>query len=537
MEMSWYGLFDLSPDETVEIRVGDLQEFLRQQMMGVTNPGLEVEVKDAQPQAAADRDAAAVWDRLTGYIETIYSYRHSDDLMYAEELGEVFANELMGVVEREAKEHGLEDKVKGLLARCDSELDGVRPYDVADTIGVWAGEDGKAAGVNIEQPEKDAAKADAAMKLPAPAAGAARAPREVYLEWLSAEIGLYCDADGRFPAEWDYDQLSPDTILGAWCDFEGEGYGNARDLLEDRVLAAEREGLLLELSGYLERDLPEAAPEVAAAYRASEDVMADLEEAGFAGFSANLDDLLGKTTFRVDAFFATQAELDRGLRSIGFAFDESRFLDMRLNSRPVELALDNALSYLVNQQGHSVVEVCDAVRGEQPESDFIASVAEELAEHVIDAGALCALLEMDGEQMMGFLGEWNRPVDYLVLPKGTTIGVYSEMHGAGGRLGVRLERDAVLPMAMCHSFTVEGQSGVDGYTVDSCYGLSESCWRAGASYQKFPGKLLYEDYDRALDEARARAGAIESPLPPARAEVDRLPRDRLPGGQATSRSR
>lgn len=155
METSWYGL---SPDETVEIRVGDLQEFLRQQMMGVTNPGLEVEEKAAQTQPATGRDAAAVWDRLTGYIETIYSYRHSDDLVYSDELGEVFANELMEVVEREAKEHGLEDKVKGLLARCDSELDGVHPYDIADTIGVWAGEDEKAAGGNIEQPEKDVAE-------------------------------------------------------------------------------------------------------------------------------------------------------------------------------------------------------------------------------------------------------------------------------------------------------------------------------------------------------------------------------------------
>lgn len=159
METSWYGLFNLSPDETVEMRVGDLQEFLRQQMMGVTNPGLEVEVKDVQPQPAEDRDTGAVWDRLTGYIETIYSYQHnSDDLAFAAREGKVLANELMEVVEREAKEHGLEDKVKGLLARCDSELDGVYPYDVADTIGVWAGEDEKAAGGNIEQPEKDVAE-------------------------------------------------------------------------------------------------------------------------------------------------------------------------------------------------------------------------------------------------------------------------------------------------------------------------------------------------------------------------------------------
>ena len=46
METSWYGLFDLAPDDTLEVRAGDLQAFLRQQMMGVTNPGLTVATAD-----------------------------------------------------------------------------------------------------------------------------------------------------------------------------------------------------------------------------------------------------------------------------------------------------------------------------------------------------------------------------------------------------------------------------------------------------------------------------------------------------------
>lgn len=46
METSWYGLFDLDPKATLEVRAGDLQAFLRQQMMGVTNPGLTVATAD-----------------------------------------------------------------------------------------------------------------------------------------------------------------------------------------------------------------------------------------------------------------------------------------------------------------------------------------------------------------------------------------------------------------------------------------------------------------------------------------------------------
>lgn len=56
METSWYGLFDLAPDDTLEVRAGDLQAFLRQQMMGVTNPGLTVEVKTGEHDRMSDLD-------------------------------------------------------------------------------------------------------------------------------------------------------------------------------------------------------------------------------------------------------------------------------------------------------------------------------------------------------------------------------------------------------------------------------------------------------------------------------------------------
>ena len=46
METSWYGIFSLDPDATLEVRAGDLQEFMRQQMMGATNPGLTVVTAD-----------------------------------------------------------------------------------------------------------------------------------------------------------------------------------------------------------------------------------------------------------------------------------------------------------------------------------------------------------------------------------------------------------------------------------------------------------------------------------------------------------
>lgn len=46
MQTSWHGVFDMDPGDTIQVRVGDLQEFLRQQMMGVPNPGITVATAD-----------------------------------------------------------------------------------------------------------------------------------------------------------------------------------------------------------------------------------------------------------------------------------------------------------------------------------------------------------------------------------------------------------------------------------------------------------------------------------------------------------
>lgn len=51
METSWYGVFDMDPESTIQVRTGDLQEFLRQQMMGVHNPGLSVALSEERDDA------------------------------------------------------------------------------------------------------------------------------------------------------------------------------------------------------------------------------------------------------------------------------------------------------------------------------------------------------------------------------------------------------------------------------------------------------------------------------------------------------
>lgn len=160
--------------------------------------------------------------------------------------------------------------------------------------------------------------------------------------------------------------------------------------------------------------------------------------------------------------------------------------------------LDNALSYLVNQQGHSIAEVYG-----NADNAFIRSVREEINENSSEAmSELCALVRMDGQQMLDFIEKRNEAKDSLVLPKDyATVGIFNQWAGCGGMLDIRLEKDAVLPLSMVRGFQVEGQPDPDGYTVNETYGLVGSAWMP-VHYREGTETGVKEDYSLALDKAR-----------------------------------
>ena len=178
--------------------------------------------------------------------------------------------------------------------------------------------------------------------------------------------------------------------------------------------------------------------------------------------------------------------------------------------------LDNALSYLVNQQGHSVTEVYDALAQGGHDDPFIKSVHEEITENSSEAmSELAALVRMDGQQILDFLDAIEMGTDSLVLPKDyATIGVFNQWSGCGGTLDIQLEKDAVLPLSMVREFSIEGQAEVPGsYTVDSVYGLVSSMWCPNFSYRDGVETGVKEDYDLALEQAReSRSEATKTAL-------------------------
>ena len=334
--------------------------------------------------------------------------------------------------------------------------------------------------------------------------------REAYIAWLRDEIEKHCNSEGRYEAYWDYnDSITPDQLFNAMEHFERDGYASPLaylevSLVEDYYFTTPMEEALLTA---ISQDAKSAPDGLGKHWDESDDIWGDLEAAGYQGIDANVEDLLSNSSFNVNVFFATEAEENFDMGSIVHAFGND-YREPRLEDVDAE-DLDNALSYLVNQQGHSIAEVYG-----NGDNAFIRSVREEIDENSSEAmSELCALVRMDGQQMLDFIEKQHEATDSLVLPKDyATMGIFNQWSGCGGMLDIQLEKDAVLPLSMVREFQIEGVRGDTnlwgGYTVDEVYGLVGSAWMP-VHYGEGTETGVKEDYNFALDKARG-ADAIEA---------------------------
>ena len=327
----------------------------------------------------------------------------------------------------------------------------------------------------------------------------AQEDREAYIAWLRDEVGWHCNSRGCYEAFWDYDDsVTPDQMAEACANYEEAGFASPLNYLDESIM--EKPGFIgaleNELISAITRDAATAPEGVDEQWVESGDIWGDLESAGYEGIDANVEDLLSRSSFNVNVFFATEAERNFDMGSIVNAFGND-YREPRLEDVDAE-DLDNALSYLVNQQGHSIAEVYG-----NGDNAFIRSVREEINENSSEAmSELCALVRMDGQQMLDFIEKRNEAKDSLVLPKDyATVGIFNQWAGCGGMLDIRLEKDAVLPLSMVRGFQVEGQPDPDGYTVNETYGLVGSAWMP-VHYREDTETGVKEDYSLALDKAR-----------------------------------
>lgn len=221
--------------------------------------------------------------------------------------------------------------------------------------------------------------------------------REAYIAWLREKLEDYCNDDGSYEVYWDYDDsITPDQLVEAVDNWKSEGYTSPESYLASTLYDTVGEAQESQLYVSILDDLNDAPDEVRACWDESTGIWDDLYEAGYTGIDMNLDDLLSRSSFNVNVFFATETERNFDMGSIVNAFGND-YRDPSLEDVDAE-DLDNALSYLVNQQGHSVAEVYGNV-----DNAFIRSVREEIDENSSEAmSELCALVRMDGQQLLDF---------------------------------------------------------------------------------------------------------------------------------------
>lgn len=275
--------------------------------------------------------------------------------------------------------------------------------------------------------------------------------REAYIAWLREKLEDYCNDDGSYEVYWDYDDsVTPDQLVEAVDNWKSEGYTSPESYLASTLYDTVGEAQESQLYVSILDDLNDAPDEVRACWDESTGIWDDLYEAGYTGIDMNLDDLLSRSSFNVNLFFATETEKNFDMGSIVDSFGND-YREPRLEDIDAE-SLDNALSYLVNQQGHSVEEVFG-----NPDNAFIHSIREEIDENSSEAmSELCALVRMDAREMLDLIGKRSEAKGSLVLPRDcATMGIFNQWSGCGGVLDILLEKDAVMPLSMIRGFDFE----------------------------------------------------------------------------------
>ena len=170
--------------------------------------------------------------------------------------------------------------------------------------------------------------------------------------------------------------------------------------------------------------------------------------------------------------------------------------------------LDNGLTWLVKQQGHTLDELKGAVANyekwgfdaaEITHGTFLASVAEEMANFPNHMGTVTALANLS----MSDLGKTLDENDVLTIPKDATIGIFAPWVGGGSGLDIQLERDLDITSDVRFDVQIEGARNAE-YTVQDVYGLVDEAWKEPAAIKFSEARPLDELMAKAKERAAER---------------------------------
>ena len=271
------------------------------------------------------------------------------------------------------------------------------------------------------------------------------------------------------------------------------------------------------------------------------DIIDDLNECGYIGVDYNIGDLLKNTSVKVNILLGTDTERNYDMGSIVTAYGNDYQYPFKNYAKPDADDYDNALTYLIHQQGHTVQEVlanhldCCLSEEQISKSGFIKGVCTDIEENSSEAmSELGVYVELSGDEIVKFCDKLSDKNAYLVFDKEVNIGLFNEWSGTCGYPDNYLERDFVVPTTMVRNVQIEGvrpitrnraeelrniykntdseyekqragqnleTEGVIGYTIDGVCGMVGDFWKSNSvSYTNTAPTLVNENIETTLNE-------------------------------------
>lgn len=331
--------------------------------------------------------------------------------------------------------------------------------------------------------------------------------KEEYIQLLKPIMADYLNSENCYELYWDYrDEYPAEKILEVYHKLSSEKTYDKNAfvyMLEDYIYEMnlnEDTKLLDMINKEITKHSNERISELYDEFGFDFDL---LEEAGYNGIDVNLADLLRNTRLHVNVMFATKEEQNYDMSSIVTAFGSWK------TPCPNDVKdFDNALTYLIHQQGHTVEDVYDCwfVNPQgfpyKHQTNFVESVVDDIVNNSSEGlSELCALIELTGWDIVTFFEAVLNNQGYIKFEKNTELGIFNEWSGCGGLLEIQLEKDFVIPVNMIRNIQIEGAGKENNnYTVDSAYGLIGSCWKNSFSFTDIEPELVSENYTQCINK-------------------------------------
>lgn len=323
--------------------------------------------------------------------------------------------------------------------------------------------------------------------------------KEEYLSFLKELLKEKCNSDMCCEVYWDYrDEISPSVLREVVDDYREKGFDSPKDFLVEKLFGSNFDydnDMFNEIKTAIENCDNE---NVAAYFELFGNLHEDAFAVGYGGVDVNVDEILSQSEFHINVMFATDAERNYDMGSIVSAYGSYRDPDLEYLNDNIDV-LDNALTYFIHQQGHSVKEVYDCLfknsRGYGGGSDL--SFAEAIVNDIVNNSSeamseLTALIKLDGNEFLEFFEAVKKGEKHLTFGKDTQIGLFNEWAGTGGLIEFKLDKPFVVPTSMVREVQIEDAKN-DNYSVDSVYGLVGSCWKETLGYTDDKPVLYEED--------------------------------------------